>query len=160
MKTSSRLLPALMLSGVVLVAVPAWALSSTDQPAPQDAKTPPVASSGAKGELEKGMTGDQVVALIGKPATVEKMKTDEPKAEKWIYRRATAHRVEQQAMTVANEDAFIGTGGANNNTLGTRPVIQYGLKHIDTYRVTALLMVDNKLVVAKQWNEQRVSYEQ
>jgi hypothetical protein len=155
MKTTTLLRIALATAGLVLVSRSASALASNDDPAPEKKPAP-----SAKGELEKGMTGDQVVALIGKPATVEKIKDSDAKAEKWTYRRAVAHHVQQEATTVINEDAFIGTAGGNNNTLGTRPVIQYGLKHTDTYRVTALLMVDNKLVLARQWNEQRVSYEQ
>jgi hypothetical protein len=155
MKPSSSARTALLLAGFWLAAANASALTAPDQPQAESKAAP-----AAKGEIEKGMSGDQIVALIGKPATIEKLKDADAKAEKWIYRRAVNHRVEEQATTVANEGAFIGTAGGNNNTLGTRPVIQYGLKHIDTYRVTALLMVNGKLQMARQWNEQRVSYEQ
>jgi hypothetical protein len=109
--------------------------------------------------LDKGMSASDVIKLIGKPAAVENLKTDELKAEKWTYRQLVGHRVVQEATNVINESAFIGTGGQGANTQGTRATLQYTLKHIKSYRMTALLMVNDKLVVARQWNEQQVTYD-
>ncbi|HEY4302655.1 MAG TPA: hypothetical protein VGM73_17420 [Candidatus Didemnitutus sp.] len=157
---SPSLPPVHLLAGLALAVLPAQALISADQPAGTEAKPAAPARPGAvKRELEKGMTAGQIVALIGKPESIEKMKAGDAKAEKWIYRRDLGHRVEPDATTVVNEETFVGIGG-NSNMIGTRPVMQYSMKQIDTYRVTALLMVNDKLVVAKQWNEQKVSYGQ
>jgi len=119
----------------------------------------PPGEAESKAVLDKGMSASEVIKLIGEPASIAPLKTDAGKAEKWTYRQLTDDRVTQEATSVANEAAFIGTGGQGANDLGSRPTLHFTLKHTKTYRVTALLMIDDKLVVARQWTEQRVSYD-
>ena len=49
-------------------------------------------------------------------------------------------------------------GGGDPANLQSVPVVQYRLKRITVYQVTALLMVNGKLELAKQWAEKDESY--
>jgi hypothetical protein len=147
-----------------LVSALALACGAASLEARADAKaaeTPAAAAAqpNPKGMLDKGMSASDVVKLIGKPASVTELKMDEGKAEKWIYRQLVSHREVQEETSVANEAAFVGNGGAGNNDQGSRVTLLYSMKHISIYQTTALLMVNDHLVVAKQWNEEQVSYE-
>lgn len=118
----------------------------------------PQATSSDQVYLDKGMAADAITAKLGKPERVEKLKPETANAEKWTYRQLVGHRVTQEATGATQEPAFIGTGGQGANDLGSRTVLTYQTKDIETYRVTALLMVNGKLELAKQWLEEKVRY--
>jgi len=127
--------------------------AANPRPAP-----PAPAANGSAVTLDKGMTEAQIVELIGQPDRVEPLKMPGGKAEEWIYRQMVGQTTTQEAASMAWEEAFIGTGGPGNNGLGGRPALRYSTKHVATYRVTALMMVNGALALARQWDEQKVSY--
>lgn len=100
--------------------------------------------------IEKGMNADMIVQLIGRPDEVSPLKADAGKAETWIYRRKVGQTVHQTANTQAFIPAMTGFT-AGGMTLGKALVPDYRLKHVEAYQVTALLMVDGKLQLARQW---------
>ena len=108
------------------------------------------ARAGEKPVLNRGMTDEAILALIGKPDEVTKIKSDEFQAETWIYRR----KVEQTVYQTANLQAFIpavvgfDSGGI---VMGKAVVPDYRLKYAAAYQVTALLMVNGKLYMGRQW---------
>lgn len=112
------------------------------------------ASHPAKRALQKGMTADEIVALIGKPDKIEPMKTAEGKAEAWTYRRKIDTMVTQVPTHTIDITAFNGmpSAGSLSGTVQT-PTLAYSMETTTTYQVTSLLIYDGKLVVAKQWRE-------
>jgi hypothetical protein len=106
--------------------------------------------------LEKGMTEAQIIAAIGRPAEIKPMKFpegSEHKAETWVYRRSTGTRQVQVATGTRSVPTFGGMGTGNDSTGSTQEII-YTTKHITTYSVTWLLMIDGKLELARQTTEQ------
>jgi hypothetical protein len=100
--------------------------------------------------IEKGMSHEMIVQLLGQPDEVNPLKTETGKAETWIYRRKVGQTVHQTANTQAFIPAMTGftAGGV---TIGKALVPDYRLKHVEAFQVTALLMVDGKLQLARQW---------
>lgn len=124
---------------------PAVSLLSTESPANKSAT--PV--------LEKGMTAEQIERIAGKPAEIRPLKAPEGKAESWIYRRVVDRQTRQIAATVRDVSTFNGEAVG----LGSAPELEFRLEHTTVYQVTALLMFDGKLVLAKQWREKDVRYD-
>jgi len=127
---------------------------------PAVAADAPVASQGkaAKPGLEKGMSAETIVRLIGKPQEITPLTLSESKAEKWIYRRRLSERTVQEAATTHTIPAYLGFS-ASGPSIGTSVELDFRLKHITTYQVTSLLMIDGKLFLAKQWQEQSQSFD-
>lgn len=127
---------------------------------PVAAAEAPVAShvKAAKPVLEKGMAAETIVRLIGKPQEVAPLSPAESKAEKWTYRRRVSERTTQEAATTHTIPAYLGftSGGPS---IGTTEILDFRLKHTTTSQVTSLLLIDGKLVLAKQWQEQSQSYD-
>ncbi|HEU5080578.1 MAG TPA: hypothetical protein VFT72_15305 [Opitutaceae bacterium] len=120
---------------------------------------PPEAKAGRpkandKPTLQKGMLADDIIKQIGRPAEVKPMDAPEGKAEMWTYRRVVRQRVEQKATKVKMVPAFKGINGDGSANIGDTPDLDYQLEHITDYQMTALLIVDGKLVMARQWMEQ------
>lgn len=111
-----------------------------------------------KPALEKGMTAEAILKVAGKPAEVVPLKTAEGKAEKWIYRRKIGQTVKQSADTQSFETRMIGFGGTGGVQLGPVAVPDYRIKYVVSYQVTALLMVDGKLQLGRQWAEREEKY--
>ncbi len=103
--------------------------------------------------LDKGMEATQIVRLVGEPDEINPMKSDAAKAETWIYRRKTSQTIKQTANTQAYIPAMVGfdSGGM---IIGQALVPEYRLKYIRSYQVTALLLVDGKLHLGRQWTEE------
>jgi hypothetical protein len=154
-----KIKPIIFLAVAAALALPASVSALGSAAKPAEKKAGPAPAQNSLAVLDKGMSAKEIVELLGQPETVSKLKTDEAKAEKWTYRQLIDHRVVQEATNVGNEAAFVGNGGANNNDQGSRATLQYSLKEISTYRVTALLMVNDHLVLARQWSEQKTSYD-
>ncbi len=117
-----------------------------------------VTAIGAAPVLEKGMEGTAIIQAVGKPAQVLPLKSAEGKAEKWIYRRKLDDRVTQTEATQAFIPAMIGIAGDGKPMIGTAIVPDYRLKHIVVYQVTALLLLDGKLQLGRQWLEQEEKF--
>ena len=108
------------------------------------------AGAGEKPVLNRDMPGDTIIALIGKPDEITKIKSDKFQAETWTYRRKIEQTVYQTANLQAYIPAVVGfdSGGI---VMGTAMVPDYRLKYAAAYQVTALLMVNGKLYMGRQW---------
>ena len=147
---------------VLLAAALAWPVAAQTAPvAPaSNAPNPAPASVATPGKpaLDKGMTGEEIVALIGKPAEVKPMTVGDGKAEVWTYRRLVRTDVRQVATQMESVpiEAGVSREGKMYETSVQQPV--YKLEHIQVYQVTALLMFEGKLVRAKQWQEKTSTF--
>jgi hypothetical protein len=102
------------------------------------------------------MSAAEVRQTAGDPKEIKPMKVDDgTHAETWIYRRAIDHKLRQVAVSSHPEDTFV--GGAVG--MATTQASDYRLERTTIEQVTALLMVDGKLVLARQWREKHVSYD-
>jgi hypothetical protein len=137
--------------GCMLVSGPAWAAEQA-APVSKPAQEAGPATNTKKKALEKGMSAEDVIAMIGKPDRVEPMKTEQGKAEIWTYRRKTDLMVTQVPTHTVDITTFNGRAYDGAGTVQT-PQLAYGTETTTTYQVTSLLMFDGKLVVAKQWRE-------
>jgi hypothetical protein len=126
---------------LVFVTVAAGASAASDQ------------SAKAKPVLDKGMDATTIIQLVGQPDEVTPLKSGAAKAETWIYRRKTAQTILQTANTQAFIPAMVGFDGGGM-VIGRAVVPQYRLKYIRDYQVTALLLVDGKLQLGRQWATQ------
>ena len=81
--------------------------------------------------LSPGMTAEEIVKQIGRPAAVEPLPNTDGKAERWTYRKRVP------AKTPASPDAKPGL---------TR-----------TYAVLTLLIIEDKLVVARETTEEKTA---
>ena len=160
MKT--RPISSLLSIAVLALAGRAGAAGFDATPAPKATETTATqkASPTSGKMLDKGMTAEEIVGLIGKPSTVTTLKGTELKAEKWTYRHLLEQRTVQEPTSVVNAPSFNGASGSGNNGLGSRPEMQYTMKYIAIYQVTALLMIDGRLELARQWKEEQVTYDQ
>jgi len=146
----------LTLASLILAAFPATAAIAED--APPGAAPAPAPKPAGKPALDKGMTAEAVIALIGKPQDVRPMTVAEGKAEVWTYRRLIDEQIRQNAASVAMIPIYMGPGMGGH--MGTTPDPEFHLEHVKTYQVTTLLMFGGKLVLARQWREQSRSFEQ
>lgn len=144
MKTRS-LIPA-ALTVLALCALPALRLAAAD------------ATPTGKPVLELGMDGATVIQLYGRPAEIQPMKNTDGKAEKWIYRRKAREYTTQTASGVTMIPAFIGNTGTGSPMIADTPILDFKVKFVTVYQVTALLMVEGKLTVGKQWLEQEEKF--
>jgi hypothetical protein len=110
----------------------------------------PAKAAQAKPVLDKGMESALIVRLVGEPDEISPLKADEGKAETWIYRRKIGQTIHQTANTQAYIPAMVGFD-AGGVIIGQALVPQYRLKYVRAYQVTALLMVDGKLQLGRQW---------
>ena len=111
------------------------------------------ASAKGKPVLEKGMEAAAIIKIAGQPDEVHPMKSEGVKAEKWIYRRKVDQTVFQTANTQAFIPALVGFD-AGGMVIGRAVVPEYRLKYAELHQVTALLIVDGKLHLGRQWFEQ------
>ncbi|WP_069960552.1 hypothetical protein [Lacunisphaera limnophila] len=153
-------LPRFVLVLSLILGVPALA-SAADDKTPDPTSSEPAPAPGAKKKrmLEKGMEADTVELLYGKPAEIKPMETPDAttKAEQWIYRRKVSEKTIQTADTQSTIPTF-GRADAGGVSIVDVPIVTYRLKHLTTYQVTALLMVNGRLEVAKQWQEVDSAY--
>jgi hypothetical protein len=107
-------------------------------------------SARTKPVLEKGMPGTTIIQLVGKPDEINPIQAEGTHSETWIYRRKLDETVKQTANTQAYIPAMVGFD-AGGVVIGRALVPEYRLKYIRNYQVTALLMVDGKLQLGRQW---------
>lgn len=124
------------------------------------ASTLSAASSSAREKpvLEKGMDAEAVLKSYGRPAEIQPIKNADAKAEKWIYRRKAREYTTQTASGVTMIPAFIGNTGTGTPIIAETPIIDFKIKFITVYQITALLMIDGRLTLGKQWLEQEEKF--
>lgn len=117
------------------------------------------AGQSGKPALSKGMSAATIRQLVGEPAEVRRIETDGLGGESWIYRRDMGVDVTQEAVLVEQVPAFVGPGYGNKDNIDLIDVPAYRLKRTELTQVTALLMVEDTLVFARQWVERSTAYE-
>jgi hypothetical protein len=112
-----------------------------------------------KPSVRKGMTADEVVAVIGKPKEIKPVVTEVGTGESWIYRRVAKRVTNQVAPTVEKVPMWGGPGVnvANGEVIDVNVPFQR-LERITIYQMTALLFVDGKVTASKQWIEQERNF--
>ena len=108
----------------------------------------------AKPAVQKGMSAETVVSLIGRPREVRPIEAEGIRSESWIYRRVAKRLVNQVAPTTQKVPMW-GGPGVNPRAGGIIDVDVPFTRNerITIYQMTALLMVDGKVTASKQWFE-------
>jgi hypothetical protein len=156
MKTK-LLLPAILLA---LACARAFAAESPAAdpaaPAATEAKEP-----AKKKMIEKGMNTDEITKLFGQPKEIKPMESPDPatKVEQWIYRRKLKEVATQEATGQHMVPTFGGINPGGQPIMVDVPQIEYRPKIVVIYQVTALLMVNGRLEIAKQWTEQEDTHQ-
>lgn len=152
------MIPRCFSSALLAVALPFFGgvVQAADAPA-GPAKEQKTGASPKKQPLEKDMPADKIIELIGKPEEVTPMESKEGKAETWIYRRKVGTKSTQVVVGTRDVPAFVGIG-LGNDSMQNRKELIYGMKDMSIVRVTSLLMFNDKLVLAKQWDELSEKY--
>lgn len=106
----------------------------------------------ARPVVHLGMTAAEITKLIGRPDKVESIDTPVGKGENWLFRRLAKEWTQETAASMRMEPAFVGLGISND---GIRDVARpaFDLERVSIYQVSSLLLVDGRLVAAKQWSE-------
>ncbi|HUG12112.1 MAG TPA: hypothetical protein VMM36_13925 [Opitutaceae bacterium] len=117
------------------------------------------AAPGGKPAIAKGMSAAMIRQLIGEPLEVKKMAAEGARAESWIYRRNAGIEVTQEAVFLEEVYAFVGLGYGDKDNIGLVKVPALRLKHTTVTQVTALLLVEDTLMVARQWHESDVRFD-
>jgi hypothetical protein len=134
------------------------AAADTEQSAPR--MNQPVTSKPARHPLEKDMDAETVRQIAGLPAEIHPMQAPEGVAEKWIYRRVIDSQTRQ--VNVGEAPVSCHTLSPNFTEMPFSKRVGIPIRRIETttiYQVTALLMYNNKLVIARQWKEASASYD-
>ncbi|HEY4247146.1 MAG TPA: hypothetical protein VGM64_09835 [Lacunisphaera sp.] len=118
--------------------------------------------SESKPVLEKGMSAERIVELIGKPAEIKPMETNKEmagRAETWIYRRPMKKRTIQVPVGTRDVQVFAGIGQGDANMMKTMKEPVYSNKYVTEFQVTSLLLVDSHLVIARQTREELETFD-
>jgi hypothetical protein len=91
MKIRNHILPALLIG---VLAQTARGAPAQDAAPNTDSKAAVPAAKATDTGLKSGMPSETVIKIMGQPAEVKPMKTQEGKAEIWVYRRQVADRVD------------------------------------------------------------------
>lgn len=155
-----RWLPFVVVSCLMLqVELFAAEAAARSQGAKKSETASPAAAKPGKRALEKDMTGETIISIIGKPNEITPMKSEQGKAETWVYRRKIGSKAVQVVIGERDVPAFIGLGGTGNDMNQSRKELIYGMKHVAIYRVTSILLFNNRLVTARQTDELSEKYE-
>lgn len=130
------------------------------KPAPKSAEAK---AANKQPALEKGTAAADILKRFGQPAEVVPMTSPDPAAhaERWIYRRKADEKIRQDHVSDTREVHQFTSYTANGTPTVKTVVIStpvYKTKVVTTYQVTALLMVNSKLELAKQWKEEREEF--
>ncbi len=107
-----------------------------------------------KPAIQKGMTAETVLGLIGKPREVRPIEAEGVQGESWIYRRVAKRVINQVAPTTQKVPAWGGPGvNSKNGEIIDVDVPFMRNERVTIYQMTALLFIDGKLVASKQWHE-------
>lgn len=159
------------LSALAMLAASHGAFAATAEPKPKAAATSDKADAAAKDDsarsklvLAKGLDAEVILKGYGKPYKIKPMEAPEKDimVECWIYRRKASESTTQTPVgytTVVPPMAVSPTSGSAAIYIPVTQIPIYKLKRMTTYQVTELLMVDNKLVLAKQRMEREEAFE-
>jgi len=107
-----------------------------------------------KPAIQKGMTAETVLGLIGKPREIRPVEAEGARGESWIYRRVAKRVINQVAPTTQKVPTWGGPGvNTKNGEIVDVDVPFMRNERVTIYQITALLFVDGKLVASKQWYE-------
>lgn len=145
---------------LLLSALVACAVSCPLVGASPSTEQAPAAAKPAKPSVQKGMTADAVVAIIGRPMEIKPVVTEAGTGESWIYRRVARRVTNPVAPTVEKVPMWGGPGvnPAGGEIIDVNVPFQR-LERITVYQMTALLFVDGKVVASKQWAEQERTFD-
>jgi hypothetical protein len=145
---------------VCSLSISALAFAATDTAAENKNGNAPAANqpSSPKPTLQRGMTAEAITKLLGKPVEVRAMPSPEGKAEVWTYRRVADRLTRPVVAQVENTPAFVGVG-VQNEGIGSVASPVYRMQSTVVYQITWVLMLNGKMVTAKQGREQESSYE-
>ena len=138
--------------GLALGMTPAVRADSAGAPAA-------AAQKPAKRMLEKGMTADAVVKMIGQPKEVKELPSKDGKAETWIYRKQVGIRNIDIPNGQREVPVFMGMLSSGADSMKMTTEILYIKRRIAVYQVTSLLMFNGQLVLAKQTLEESENFE-
>jgi hypothetical protein len=150
-KTVSRPLPSRCAAGLVLLSLAFAGCASTQS---SNASTTAKKPASTLPVLVQGMTAEEVIKRVGKPAEIRKMEAG-VSAEVWVYDRnagtvTTMNPTTTGSVTVANP---------LTGEMYQSPVLNYRPERIDTEQHTELLMVEGRLVSSKQYVTKSHQYE-
>jgi hypothetical protein len=143
----------------VAIAVALFSIAFTASVAAVDSGGAMGAAQSSKPALTKGMSAATVRQLIGDPIEVRKIETDGASGETWIYHRDLGTEVTQEAVLIEQVPAYVGPGYGDKNNTDLVDAPAQRLKRTTRTQVTALLMVEDTLVFARQWVERAVAYD-
>lgn len=132
---SLGLIPALIFAGCA--SEPQKPAAAPPPTAPSAALDPAVNSRA----IAKGMTADEVVRRIGKPAEVRPLSSSDGHAEIWVYRRNAGQKTVQTATSTRQIPIPSASGEIR---MVDEPV--FSLEQITLEESVSLLMYDGKLV--------------
>jgi len=106
------------------------------------------------------MDAETVRLIAGIPAEIQPVKAPEGVAEKWIYRRMVGQHTRQVDVGEGAVNCHYESPEFTDMAFSRRVGIPIRrIEKTTVYQVTALLMYNQKLVVARQWKEATTSYE-
>jgi hypothetical protein len=105
--------------------------------------------------LNQGMTAEEVIQRIGRPAEIRKIKADIP-AEVWIYYRDLG----SEYTMIASTTHSIPIQNFATGTMTSTPELDFRPERIDTTQHTELLMINGKLTSYKQFAQKKRSISQ
>ena len=121
---------------------------------------PSETSKHGKPKLVLGMTDAQVRQIVGAPLAIEPVDlSDSTKAERWRYRRVVRTESSYDSPDIEQRFAFVGPGRGDSNNIDIIGVPDVRVKRTDVVQMSELIMVEGKLVMARQWTEREVKFD-
>lgn len=135
---------------ILSLVLSAWAIAA-DEPKSAAATKPeaPKDALAAKTVLKRGTPAEALEKQFGKPQEVKEITTPDGKGVAWVYKRLAKTVTRQVAATLETQPVYAGLGQAVS--IRDVAVPSYRLERTEIYQMTALLLIDGKLVTAKQW---------
>jgi len=99
--------------------------------------------------LKEGMPADAVRKLLGQPDAIRPMKTDEGKAEVWIFTREVSRRVDQIRIDTPDVVVEVRESDGTTRRQVTSGQVQFQDVHYLTEETVELLMFNGQYVVHK-----------
>ena len=96
--------------------------------------------------VKKGMTAEQVRALVGKPEQIKPFKDGELHSEVWVYQRVISE--EARMVAVTTQEIPVTNPLTGQTSLVAEPVMSH--EFIKVSEITELLMIDGRLIEWKR----------
>ncbi len=132
--------------GLPHVLVPALilTLAGCSTPGPETSAAEPVAPTLGVSRLQRGMTADEVRALLGKPDQAAMTPTREGMAQLWTYRRRVL-RLNQVAASTIAVPVYKGPGMGDANNIGTIDKPTDSNEHVILMQTIKVMLLDGKV---------------